>query len=628
MLEPESRHLLLDSLRPPAGYTLDRAFGTTYSLDLAALLTAPVAFALIDRERADGAPVTDPVRLLEAVRRNAERIDIFCQAGLIGLPSAYQPIVSYLESSVHEVQAPTRGGIFHPKVWFIRFKEENGTGLLYRLLCLSRNLTFDRSWDTVLRLEGTPGKRNEISDPLATFLDRLPGLCREPLPDTTAADLRQMAVELRSVTFQPPAGINHLRFWPLGLGTSWPFETRVDRMLVISPFLTAGCLERLNRKGAAGNDVLISRLESFDRLGAAALNRFAETLALHSGADTTESDGGAQASQSETAAERPGIELRGLHAKLYVADAGWRGRVWTGSANATDAAFGPNVEFLVEMEGSKDRCGVDAFLSRGTDGLSLRDLLETYRPISDDPQPESAEERLEWRLDVARRELASFEFQARVRPGEDSVFSVRLLGTRRRPAGEDPGWESITIRCRPLTISAAYGKPVDATATEIEVEFGTTSFEALTSFFAFELESREEGAHLSVGFLVNAQLIGAPTDRRERILVNLLKNRADLMRFLLFLLGGDAGDGKVVELGPKILTDFLLGDGNNQRETQWLNLFEPMVRALAQDPKKLDEIGRLVRDLELTDDGRGLLPADWASIWEPIWSVRQRVPKQ
>jgi hypothetical protein len=41
MLEPDGRTLLLDALRPPLGYQLDAAAGTTYSLDLVSLLTAP-----------------------------------------------------------------------------------------------------------------------------------------------------------------------------------------------------------------------------------------------------------------------------------------------------------------------------------------------------------------------------------------------------------------------------------------------------------------------------------------------------------------------------------------------------------------------------------------------------------
>jgi len=57
--------------------------------------------------------------------------------------------------------------------------------------------------------------------------------------------------------------------------------------------------------------------------------------------------------------------LDGLHVKLYVADAGREGRIWTGSANATDAAFRRNIEFLVELRGKKKYCGVDAVLNGG-----------------------------------------------------------------------------------------------------------------------------------------------------------------------------------------------------------------------------------------------------------------------
>ena len=34
MLAPDNRALLLDALRPPPGYSLDRAVATTFTLDL------------------------------------------------------------------------------------------------------------------------------------------------------------------------------------------------------------------------------------------------------------------------------------------------------------------------------------------------------------------------------------------------------------------------------------------------------------------------------------------------------------------------------------------------------------------------------------------------------------------
>lgn len=66
MLEPQERRLLLDSLRPPLGYELDRAVGTTFTLDLVTLLTAPLAFTLFELEQRDGRPSAEPLAMLKA----------------------------------------------------------------------------------------------------------------------------------------------------------------------------------------------------------------------------------------------------------------------------------------------------------------------------------------------------------------------------------------------------------------------------------------------------------------------------------------------------------------------------------------------------------------------------------
>lgn len=67
--------------------------------------------------------------------------------------------------------------MFHPKVWAIRYMDEVGA-VRYRLLCLSRNLTFVRSWDTILTLEGsrTSDRKPVQNRSLSKFFDALPGL--------------------------------------------------------------------------------------------------------------------------------------------------------------------------------------------------------------------------------------------------------------------------------------------------------------------------------------------------------------------------------------------------------------------------------------------------------------------
>jgi hypothetical protein len=90
VLEPNQRRLLLEALRPPVGYQLDRAIGTTFGLDLQALLLAPLAFTFFQWEDVDGDPTKDPLALLEALRRYAEKLSIFCQAGYISVPQRHR----------------------------------------------------------------------------------------------------------------------------------------------------------------------------------------------------------------------------------------------------------------------------------------------------------------------------------------------------------------------------------------------------------------------------------------------------------------------------------------------------------------------------------------------------------
>ena len=116
MLHPQDRHHLMDARRPPEGMKLDFAVGTTYSLDLLALLTVPLSFTFHESEDKDGAPVGDPVPVMEALRRNADRIAIFCQAGKTMVPAGYRQLNVFLENMVFMVTAPL-GGVFHPKLW-------------------------------------------------------------------------------------------------------------------------------------------------------------------------------------------------------------------------------------------------------------------------------------------------------------------------------------------------------------------------------------------------------------------------------------------------------------------------------------------------------------------------------
>lgn len=194
MLAPDARAVLLDELRPPVGFTVDAAIATTFTLDLAAALFPPLAFAAFQLR---GTP--DPVAALEAVRTCADRVDIFCQAGQIAVPAQASDLMAFLEPMIHEVRRPRGGHVFHPKVWLLRYRGGDNAEW-FRLLCMTRNLTGDHAWDAVLRLDGHPsGGAKATNRPLVELIRALPGLARQPLPADRVARIQQLAEDVRRV---------------------------------------------------------------------------------------------------------------------------------------------------------------------------------------------------------------------------------------------------------------------------------------------------------------------------------------------------------------------------------------------------------------------------------------------
>ncbi len=210
MLEPNDRNLYINALKPDFGFTLDRAIGTSYTINLLTLLTIPLSFAKFDLKEKDDI-LKDPISILEAVRRMVGKFYVFCQKGGIKIPRAPNPLFNYLEKILIEVQPPNPNGIFHPKIWILRFVDKSGKTVRYRFLCLSRNITFDRSWDTILTLDGEMrGRFYPKNKPLSEFVKTLPSLSRKKLGGGFKREIEDMAKEIRHVDFQLPKSHKHL----------------------------------------------------------------------------------------------------------------------------------------------------------------------------------------------------------------------------------------------------------------------------------------------------------------------------------------------------------------------------------------------------------------------------------
>jgi hypothetical protein len=626
VLDPRDRSLLLDNLRPPPGLRLDCAVGTAFSLDLMALLVAPVAFSLFEQVDEDDRPTADPYTLLAALRGNAERLAIFCQAGQIGIPPANQLLINELEDSVIEVTAPA-GGVFHPKIFLLRYVDGDGS-IAYRLLCLSRNLTFDRSWDVSLVLDGVLTKRRNaytVNHPLGDFIGNLPELAlREPhrrVHDIVSS----LADEVRRVQFALPPDIEGLDFWPLGLGgPNWPFDDDARRMLVVSPFVTRGFLKDLDHLGRSS--MLVSRMETLDRLSREDLAAFDEVRVLSDAAEPEPySSAEAQSASSATPEHEPSADrlLSGLHAKVYVADEGWNARMWIGSANATSAALERNVEFMVELRGKRSRCGVDACLGskgNGEGGEGFGELLARYEPRDDALAGDPELERLEALVDSARHVLATAPMQLLVIPesGERWTLVLESEGNTELP-------EEVSVVAWPATAKEAVAsRPVDLEAVPAAA-FDPVALESVTPFTAFLLRVSGSGRSAEARFTLRLPLVGAPSGRRDAILRSILATRSGLLRFLLLLLGQASG-GMAAERSARVLAELADSEGPGSAVMD-VPVLEVLIQALDRDPGALDHVRRLIADLERTREGRELLGDDLPAIWRPIWDAHEAVQR-
>jgi hypothetical protein len=643
MLGTRERTLFLDSLRPPAGYRLRRAVGTSFTLDLMALLTAPLAFTFFDAHDDDGAPLADPVLLLEALRRHAEKITLFCQAGAIRVPRPGQGLLAFLERSVVDVQARREGGIFHPKIWVLAFEADDKPAV-YRVLCLSSNLTFARAWDTCLRLEGqlVEGQdTDERNEPFAELILALPKLSTRPVSPALQEELERMADEIRRANFHLPCPFDDFRVHNFGLGErrEWPFPEG-GRSLVVSPFLVGSTVRDLRRNH--GLDVLVSRPEAFEDVvrvhGREALPRTCYVLSPGADLDSRDAENEGEEGSHGSPPDEDEIELVGLHAKLFLFEQGWCARLFTGSANATGAAFAQNVEVLVELVGKKKKCGIDALLGLEGDPklATLRSILQEYRVPDVIEPPNGPKEKLERSADRWARRLGAARLTATACEAEDGErWDVMLSGELPEvPAGT----EIAEVRVWPATLPAEAAlripdaadqrrEPVDPTEpadgaepADLIVTFKRLSSEALTAFFAFEVTLGDGQHTVRKRFAVTAELRGAPEDRKERLLRALLEDRSRVLQLLFLILRGEGAD-------VSALREPTLGDGSAQCGSfgGWdrTALLEALLRSLSHDPRRIDDARRLIADLERTPEGRKLLPEGLSEIWEPVWAARE-----
>lgn len=595
MLKPSTERLdYSELLSPPPGFVTEYAIGTTYSLDLDALIGASLALGL--SESIDGELFDAPVCLLNALTKTADKLVLFAQGGQILVPANAGPLHSLLDKMVFEVTLNNKKS-FHPKLWLVKYAgighEQGQTH--YRLLVLSRNLTFDRSWDVAACLDGKPHKKvQEKNYPLQDFFRFLLGYLKTG--DKNAAEKRKIlhtAIrEIPNICYElGDARFSDFSFCPVGvtdsgnntysMENSTLFE-KYDALFVISPFLSASGngrnrnpIDLLNASGRPNSDkTLITRRNELPKLSDKALEDFNIYVMRDIIID------GEEALSEGKEGESP--KQQDIHAKLYLRTRDSDSELIIGSLNASSSAFfSGNVEFALRITGKRRYLNVD---------MLKKDLFG-------DDEKENPFEKIDAAQIIRYEGEPSSDLEAVIR-------QICLSGGKAQIYAEDDKYD-IHLSFKKLPFCDAVISPLLWEKSEPLQEcvvFKGLSLERLCEFYKITVQDEKE----KITRVIRINTEGIPEQRAAAVVKNILKNQQGFIMYVSMILG----ENYYLSL---LETKKLSGKGYLFSSGQPIPaLYEKMLKAAATSPDKLREIGRL---LDMISD-EDIIPEGFIELYE------------
>ena len=600
MLNPNNDRLDYGQvLAPPDNYTLDFAIGTTYSLDLDALVGACIALGL--SEETDSDLMKNPICLLEALRATGDKVALFCEGGQIHTPNNITSLYILLEKIVFQVSTAKRKGIakfpsFHPKFWLIRYVDENGTPL-YRVVVLSRNLTFDRSWDVTFTMDGkVNGRKTLKTSPVVDFVSYLTS--NLPSDENAKAKLKKIRTiirelpyvhfELNSREFEDfeflPTGVksadggfhstNDKPFAPL-------FEDSFHEILIMSPFLTNSVIKDFIDRNKYINHtdyMLFTRAMSLGKLNpndCADFRIFTMKDAVVDG-------------ESTISEEMQQAQKQDIHAKVYMVRKYSDTYLYLGSLNASHNAIKGNVEFTIMLK-AKNRY------------LNMKKLSESlFNGSEDNPSNPFQEVKLTDTVVVD-------EEQEKQNILDGYIKEInRMKPTARVICNADNYDVSINFAKYESSEYTVTVSPLLSNKTELineNVLFKSLSLTQLSEFYKISVS---DGTN-SIQRIIIIPTEGMPEDREKAVVSSIVKDKECFYRYIAFLLG----DSYVLSALETINGAEIVGRKNTNNTIQIPALYEKMLQTAATAPERFKEIEYLIKAVSAD----GVIPEQFEELY-------------
>lgn len=583
----------------PEEYSLDFALGTTYSLDLETL--AAVCFAFGADSEFSESMMNNPVILLNAFQKVSDRILVFSEPGQIHLPNKITKLDFLLEKMVVPVlleKVGNRYPSFHPKIWVLRYINFEGE-YLYRLLVLSRNLTFDRSWDFCFTIDGKIDKKQSNGKEVSDFIDFLVQAIPETLTHSEhkKSILAELSKEIRQVYFETNnKDFNNFIFMPLGIGKkSYPiYEERLlnryksfDELIVFSPFVSNEMMEEFNQNGRNSERhkrTLFTRDFSLKKIG----NRNLTNFDVYTIKDTIY-DG--EEIISEDSEEEAGKQHQDIHAKLYQLDYKKEHYFYFGSANATYNGFNKNVEVLCRLDSEGYQC---AKFKRDLLGDKNNSAFKKVDISNLEVESEDNNKIISDRLEQGIKDICHMQSVGVVNKVSEEKFDLTL--NIEIPSDFDKAnYEIRLFNCK---------KKV---ALEERMEFKDLELMELSEFYIISAKAlNENGEEICVERVIIIHTAPIPEEREKIVVKSIINNRESFFEYISYVLTDDF-----------ILTSFentnkkLLGLEHIEK-AEMPAIYEKLLKTCLMDKSRIKDLQFVMDNIE----DANIIPDDFRKLYE------------
>ena len=590
-----------NALLPPEGYTLEKAIGTTYSLDLEALTAVCIALGL--KEDPDSDLLRNPISMLNALVKGSEKILIFCEAGQIKKPSTPSALMLLLDKMVIPVtlagnQEKGRFPAFHPKTWVLQYHNQEGLRK-YRFVVLSRNLTFDRSWDVSICIESTDKVRQpEKTKPVISFLKFLQNQVNSSISDyqQKLQLIGELSKELESISFSPddrrfgenftimPLGIGSdsydLKQDPLYYQTPWKADYSFHELVVFSPFLSTSVIEYWNKPEhslSGTTRTLITRRSELPRLTEAQAGNFRIYVLKDDIVD----------GEDYISDEDIEKQKQDIHAKIYIRRKYHDVDLYLGSMNASYAAINENVEMMIRMGTRWKHYDGQAFLKEifcGNADSPANPFEEVHAAAEKQEIPEDETKVLEQII----KELCRVRKNAEVIPaGEKYNILIHM--------DKDLENRGAEISLAPLRRASFF--PIAK-----EIVFHELDVLQLTDFF--QVKAKRDSAELTR--IITIPTTGLPEERESAVVNSVIKDKRSFIEYIAFILGDD--------YLLSLLEESILGKSGffgNQAD-RMPALYEKMLKTALEEPERLKEIEYVLKMIQ----DKNIIPDEFRTLYD------------